>query len=154
MCFSWWSGGPSAFRKESGQLLLGVTKVQSVMPQVGKLTRPMLTFPSASLSVLLFWCSKQQKNMEGNCLEIHQDWSALPSFPAFATVATVGPTGHLTSYCAYHLWGKWQWMTHRDVIFFAKFLWESRREANIFSWGGNLNEDPNQKASPPLGLYM
>lgn len=37
---------------------------------------------------------------------------------------------------------------------FDKFLWESRREANTFSWGGNLSEDLNQEASPPLGLYM
>lgn len=44
-----------------------------------------------------------------------------------------------------------RWLT--GMLFFAKFLLESRTEASTFSWDGNLSADSNQEASPPLGLY-
>lgn len=69
-------------------------------------------------------------------------------------MATEGPTGHLMSYwCLFSVSeaDDSRWLT--GTLFFAKFLLESRTEANTFSWDGNLSADHNREASPPLGLY-
>lgn len=92
--------------------------------------------------------TKTRKELSGNTL------STLASFPLFATVAMEGPTGHLMSYwCLFSVSEEDdnRWLT--GMLFFAKFLLESRREANTFSGEGNLSADCNQEASPPLGLY-
>lgn len=123
--------------------------VQAVLAEVGKVTTPNLTSHSTS-----FWCSEQQqKNMERNCLEIY--YVLLLFFFPFSTMAMEGPTGHLMScWCLFSVSeaDDSRWLT--GMVLFAKFLLESRREANTFSWDGNLSADCDQEASPPLGLYM
>lgn len=92
---------------------------------------------------------KYGKELSGNTL------CTLASFFPFATMAVEGPTGHLMSYWCFFSVSEAddsRWLT--GMLFFAKFLLESRTEASTFSWDGNLSADSDQEASPLLGLYM
>lgn len=105
-------------------------------------------------SIQLLWCSEQkrQQKMERNHLEIHCLLLLL-----FSPLLLGLWRGQQVIWCltgAFSL--SLRRMTTDDsqgCYFFAKFLLESRREENTFSWDGNLSADRNREASPPLGLY-